>query len=164
MTRSHIEVAPSGEIVSLEIDPGEFAYGGEAVARAVLDLHRTAHRPPAVPSPSPCVSSRDSSGPLYRARLASTALRDGLSALGAVRESCTVEGRGGFSVSAHADAHGSLVVLHIDDRVRDRSAHHVESVVVEAVNGAVRDAAATREAITARLLSVLDAASADGRR
>ncbi|KIQ19540.1 hypothetical protein [Rhodococcus sp. MEB064] len=164
MTKSYIEVAPTGEIVSLEVDPGEFAYGGEAVARAVLDLHRTAHRPPAVPSPSPCVLSGDTSGPLYRAGLASAAFRDSLDALGAVRGSRTVDGRGGFSVSAQADVYGSLVVLHVDDRVRDCSAHHVESVVVEAVNGSVRDAAATREAITARLLSVLDAASADSRR
>ncbi|MBY6538843.1 hypothetical protein HQ325_09180 [Rhodococcus sp. BP-349] len=153
-----IAVSESGEILDLELERGELAFGGSAVAAAVRMLHELAHPVPPVPaSRSADVGVHDlwSAG---SARRVSALLHSTLDELAHVRGR---NDRDDSLVRAEVDAHGRLVGLVIDDGIREMRCHRVEVAIVHAVNTAVLAVSIERADIHAALRLGLDTASSE---
>jgi hypothetical protein len=156
-----IVVLPSGEIVDLELERRELAFGGSAVAAAVRMLHGLAHPVAPVPTAGPAddeLVEIDSSG---SARRVSALLHRTLDDLARVRGR---NDRDDALVRAEVDAHGHLVGLTVEDDVREMRCHRVEAAIVHAVNTAVLAVVLERADIHAALRLGLDTASSEDAR
>lgn len=155
---ARMSVRTTGEIVDLEIDADELAYGGDSLAAVILVLHNRAHTPtfpPAAPPPMTDVAG-DAGGPLTRALSASTALHDHLDAMRTVRGLIRAQGQHAFGVCADVDVHGRLLSLRLDDSVCTGHPRRVETAVIDAVNGAIGRSTEQRNSVGAALRNALE--------